>query len=105
MIPASPEAIADANWSDLAPVYDELEHEPLDRAGVEGWLARWSKFDEVLTEAISTAMIAYTCDTGDAAKEAAHRRFSIDIAPRADERGVALARRFATLGYERPGIE
>ena len=43
MIPASPEAIADANWSDLAPVYDELEREPLDRAGVEGWLARWSK--------------------------------------------------------------
>jgi oligoendopeptidase F len=105
MIPASPDAIAAAGWADLAPVYDELEQESLGPETVEAWLGRWSKFDEVLTEAISTAMIAYTCDTGDPAKEAAHRRFSIEIAPKADERAVALAKRFAALGYTRPGID
>jgi oligoendopeptidase F len=105
MIPANPAAIAGANWSDLAPVYDELEREPVDASNVEAWLGRWSRFDEILTEAISTAMIAYTCDTGDPAKEAAHRRFSIDIAPKADERGVALAQKLVALGYTRTGIE
>jgi oligoendopeptidase F len=105
MIPASPAAIADASWADLAPVYDELEGRALDPTNVEDWLSQWSKFDEILTEAISSAMIAYTCDTGDPAKEAAHRRFSIEIAPKADERAVALARKFAALGYSRAGLE
>jgi oligoendopeptidase F len=104
MIPSSPDAIAGATWADLAPLYDELEREPVDRTNVEAWLGRWSRFEEILTEAISTAMIAYTCNTGDPAKEAAHRRFAIDIAPLAEERSVALAKKFVTLGYSRPGL-
>jgi oligoendopeptidase F len=72
---------------------------------VEAWLLRWSRFEEALTEAISSAMIAYTCDTGDPEKEAAHRRFSVEIAPRAEERSVRLARRFAELAYSRPGLD
>lgn len=105
MLPASPAAIADATWADLEPAFDELESAPLDETTAEDWLARWSAFEEVLTEAISSAMIAYTCDTADAAKEAAHRRFSIEVAPRAEERGVRLARRLVALGYDRPGLE
>jgi oligoendopeptidase F len=105
MLPESPAAIAGATWADLAPCYDELERAPLDAASVEAWLARWSRFEEVLSEAISSAMIAYTCDTADPAKEAAHRRFAVEIAPRAEERGVRLARRLVGLGHRGPGLD
>ncbi|MEZ4587895.1 MAG: M3 family oligoendopeptidase [Gemmatimonadales bacterium] len=105
MFPNDPSDIADATWADLEPCYRALEAEPLDRENVEPWLARWSGFEAILTEAISSAMIAYTCDTADSAKEEAHRRFSIEIAPKAEEHSIRLARRFADLGYSRPGLE
>jgi oligoendopeptidase F len=61
--------------------------------------------EEIVTEAISTAMIGYTCDTADPAKEAAHRRFTIEIAPKAEEQSVKLAAKFTALDYSRPGLE
>jgi oligoendopeptidase F len=103
-IPASPEAIANATWNDLAPAFDRLESLPLDGSNIESWLADWSRLESVVTEAISTAMIAYTCDTADSAKEAAHLRFSTDIMPKAEERSVGLARRFVATGHARPEL-
>lgn len=105
MFPTSPADLALATWPEIEPCYDALEREPLSAATAEAWLARWSRFEEILTEAMSTAMIAYTCDTGDPAKEAAHRRFAVEIAPKAEERSVRLARRVAELGYARRGLE
>ncbi|MEO8448334.1 MAG: M3 family oligoendopeptidase [Gemmatimonadota bacterium] len=103
--PTAPADLAAASWADLEPVFDELEARPLTTETAESWLADWSRFEEIVTEAISSAMIAYTCDTADAAKEAAHLRFSVDIAPKAEERSVRLAERIVRLGYSRPGLE
>jgi oligoendopeptidase F len=50
-------------------------------------------------------MIAYTCDTADPAKEAAHLRFSTEIVPQAEEQSVALARRLVALGVVPEGLE
>ena len=102
---SSPASIAGATWADLEPAFDELLARPIDTTSVESWLADWSRLEEVVTEAISSAMIAYTCNTGDPEREAAHRRFSIDIAPKAEERTVKLAEKFARLGWTRPGLE
>ncbi len=101
----SPTEIAAARWPDLEPAFDELLARPLDADTVERWLADWSRLEEILTEAIAIAMIAYTGDTADPDKEAAHRRFAIEIAPRADEKSVQLAARFAALGWSRPDLE
>ena len=76
---------------------------PLD--DVEAWLGEWSRFEEALGEAHSTALLAYTCDTGDPDKEAAQLRFSRDIAPRAREQGVRLSRRLLDTGYTTPALE
>ena len=105
MTVTSPASIAGATWADLEPAFDELLARPVDRATVEGWLADWSRLEEVVTEAISSAMIAYTCNTADAEREATHRRFSIEIAPKAEEKSVKLAEKFARLGWTRPGLE
>lgn len=101
----SPHAIRDSTWADLEPSFDALLERPIDRDNVEAWLAEWSRLEEIVTEAISSAMIAYTCDTADAEKEATHRRFVVEIAPKVEEKSVKLAEKFARLGYDRPGIE
>ncbi len=103
-LPPAPEALADARWEDVAPFYDQLAAAPLDAATLDAWLEAWSTLEELLTEAASRAMIAYTLDTGDKEKEAAHLRFSTEVMPRADERSVALARRLLDSGLERPDL-
>jgi oligoendopeptidase F len=103
-LPASPAAFAKAVWDDVAPYYDDLAERPLDASTVEGWLRAWSRLEELVTEAASQAMIAYTIETSDPDKEKDHLRFSTEILPRAEERSVELARRFVALGHETPEL-
>lgn len=104
-LPDSPAAFADATWTEIVPFYEVLAAAPLDEDTADEWLAAWSRLESLLTEAASLAMIAYTVDTADAAKEAAHLRFSTELMPRLEERSVALARRLVESGLSRPGME
>jgi oligoendopeptidase F len=103
-LPDSPDAFRGATWADVAPYYDQLEAAPLDASSAEAWLARWSRLEELLGEAGTQAMIAYTCDTADAEKEAAYLRFSTDVYPQAEARQVALARRLLALEIPRDDL-
>ncbi len=104
-LPESSAALIDATWDTIAVWYQELAAIPLDAATLEPWLTTWSRLDELVSEAASLAMIAYTADTTDAGKEAAHLRFSTDILPRLGELEVALARKFVAQGTERPDLQ
>lgn len=105
-LPDSPAALAEAHWADIVPHYEALALAPLDAASVEAWLARWSALDALVYEAAARAMIAYTADTADAARHAAHLRFSTEILPQVEEQEARLARRLVALGWEeRPGLE
>lgn len=104
-LPDSPQALAEATWPDLAPLYEALAAAPVTRDNAEEWLREWSKLEELIDEAGTLAMIAYTCDTTDPAKEQANLRWSSEIAPRAMEQQVRLARRLVELGYSRPDLE
>ena len=104
-IPESAEALAGATWTDILPYYEALAGAPLDAEILEQWLRDWSRLEEVVSEAASLAMIAYTCDTGDPAKEAAHLRFSSEVVPLAEEQSVGLARRLVELGVAPAGLE
>jgi oligoendopeptidase F len=101
----TPAAFAQATWDDIAPLYQELNDRALSVDTVRPWLADWSRLEAVLGEAAALAMIAYTCDTADPAKEAAHLRFSGEILPRMDEQSVKLANRLLALGYTEPDLE
>lgn len=103
-LPDSPKDFAHATWNEVAPFYDSLASRPLSSDTVESWLAEWSRLEELLTEAAATAMIDYTLDTDDLAREAVHLRFSTEIVPRMDEEGVRLARRLLDLGYQRADL-
>ncbi len=105
ILPESPAALTDATWDDVAPLYAALAAAPLTVDTVEAWLAEWSKVEALLGEAGTLAMIAYTGDTSDPAKEAAYLRFSTEVFPKVDEAGVGLARRLLALGWSRPDLE
>lgn len=105
VLPDSPAAFADASWDAILPWYEALAVVPLDADSVGPWLAAWSRLEELVTEAAAEAMIAYTGDTRDAAKEAAHLRFSAEIFPQLEEQGVRLARRLLETGFSRPDLE
>ncbi|HJR33661.1 MAG TPA: M3 family oligoendopeptidase [Gemmatimonadales bacterium] len=104
-LPESSAELAGATWDDCLPYYEALAGVPLDPASLPGWLADWSRFESALSEAASLAMIAYTCDTTDPAKEAAHLRFSTEILPKAEEQSVRLARRLVETGLVPEGME
>jgi len=104
-LPESPAAFADARWDDILPWYDALAAAPLDADTVPPWLAAWSRLEELITEAAAEAMIAYTADTRDPAREAAHLRFSAEIFPQLEEQGVRLAKRLLETGYHRPDLD
>ncbi|HWJ20715.1 MAG TPA: hypothetical protein VNS52_00050, partial [Gemmatimonadaceae bacterium] len=71
-LPTSPAAFADATWDDVARYYEALAAAPLTRENAEAWLAIWSRLEELVAEAGTVAMNAYTGDTADPAKEAAY---------------------------------
>ncbi|MBO0702811.1 MAG: M3 family oligoendopeptidase [Candidatus Dormibacteraeota bacterium] len=102
-LPPSPAAFEAADWSAIAPYFDELAARPLD--DLEGWLHDWSELEKLIGEASVLAEIAYTTDTGSEAKEAAHLRWSSDILPLADEQQVRLARRLVEHGQVPEGLE
>lgn len=105
VLPASPDALAQASWDDIRPWFEELAERPIDASSMESWLGDWSRLEALLTEAASRAMIRYTVDTRDAEAEAAHLRFSMEILPRAEELSVALQKRLVASGYSSPALE
>jgi oligoendopeptidase F len=104
-LPPSPSALAKSSWEDIAPYFDELAGRRLENGSIEDWLREWSRLEELVTEAAARAMIAYTIDTSDPAKEADHLRFSTEILPRMEERSVELAKKLLETGYTSPLLE
>jgi oligoendopeptidase F len=104
VLPATPSAIADATWTDLAPLYEALADEPLTPSSVRAWLAAWSALDSVVEEAYGLAMIAYTADTRDPQREASYLRWATEIAPKLHEVHVRLGRRLLPIEAELPDL-
>ena len=104
-MPSTPAELAGVEWSEVESWYRQLAEAPLDETTRDEWLEAWSRLEELLTEAASRAMIAYTIDTSDKEKEAAHLRFSTEIMPKADEQSVRLARRLLESGLTRDDLQ
>ncbi len=101
-LPDSASAFRDIEWPEVATWYDRLDQLPT--TDPSAWFHTWSRFESLLHEAASRAMIAYTCATDDTKAAKAHRRFSTEIGPQAVERATALARRAVTVGLDYPDM-
>lgn len=104
-LPSSPEDLKTATWPEIEALYRSVLDEPVAPNDVEHWLKTWSRLEEIVEEAGTRAMVAYTCDTTDPAKEQDNLRWSAEIFPRAAELQVLLAKRLIALGYTRPDLE
>lgn len=104
-LPTDPAALANATWEEIAPYYDALLAVPVSSESapheIEVWLQTWSRLDDLVGEAGTLAMIAYTGNTANADAEKAYLRFSTEIYPLLEERQVALARKLVDTGWER----
>lgn len=77
------------DWSELEPLFDELEK----RAGtrdLEAWILDWSELESAFAEEGSRRYVAMTCDTADPAKEKKYLHFETVIAPLAKPRWQRL---------------
>ncbi len=101
----TPDQFAEASWDAILPWYERLAAAPLDATNAETWLAEWSALTEALAEAEALAWIAYSCDTGDPEKEAAHQRWAGEISPRRHEQDIRLTARLLETGWSRPDVE
>lgn len=108
-LPSSPDAFKRASWPEVLPYYEALATAPLpspltDEA-MQQWLATWSRLDDLVGEAGTLAMIAYTGNTADTEAEAAYLRFSMEVFPQLEEQQVRLAKRLVESGWSRPDLE
>jgi oligoendopeptidase F len=99
-LPTSPAHFADASWADIAAYYDALMADAPTRLTARAWLRVWSQLEELVNEAGSRALIAYTANTADAAAEARYLRFVTEIQPNVDARQTGLAQLLLATGID-----
>jgi oligoendopeptidase F len=102
-LPESPDAFRDAPLAEIESYYRELAERPLD--DVEAWLADWSRLEELLHEAVMTAVIEYDCDTKNDEKERVSLRLTSEIAPELEKWSVRLGDRLLASRYTRADLE
>ena len=105
MPPQTSTDFAKLSWDEILPIYNDLYYRPLTLDNASGWLKEWSEFEDILGEAREQVYFDYTCETGDAVKEANNLRFQTEIEPNAAEQRVRLSRRLLEIGYTEPGLE
>jgi oligoendopeptidase F len=86
-------------------MYEAIATAAIEVGAEPEWLAEWSRLQEIVEEAATQAMIAYTCDTADPEKEAANLRWSSEIFPLVLEQHVRLSRRLVETGFTSADLE
>ncbi len=99
-LPETPADLADATWPEIAAYYDALASTAPSRDTAREWLQQWSLLEELVNEAASQALIAYTGNTADAEAEARYLRFVTEIQPNAEARQTGLAQLLITTGID-----
>jgi len=108
-LPDRSEALRDATWETLAPLYDALATmPPADGAArarwTEAWIETWSRLDALVHEASAFAYWDYSRDTTDAEREARYLRWASEIGPELEAAHTRLAERALSLGIDRDDL-
>jgi oligoendopeptidase F len=90
-----PEGADLAEWSDIEPLFDELDRRPLKtREELEGWLIDQSELASALAEEGSIRFIRMTCQTDNPEYERAYLEFVEEIEPKLKPRFHRLKERY-----------
>lgn len=108
-LPSTPDAFKNGSWSEILPYYEALVRTPLPEPAtdeaMQQWLAAWSRLDDLVGEAGTLAMIAYTGNTANTEAEQAYLRFSTEVFPQLEEQQVHLAKKLVATNWSRPDLE
>lgn len=105
-LPSHSEALRDATWESLAPLYEALESIPMPADGpasswIEAWIATWSTLDALVREAAAFSYWSYSRDTTDTDAEARYLRWASAIGPELEAAHTRLATRALQVGIDR----
>lgn len=74
-LPKSTAELMKMTWSDMEPLYQELEKQELTKMNVESWLASWSRVSECVDEQYNRLLVAASVNTADPEAEARLKAF------------------------------
>jgi oligoendopeptidase F len=103
-LPTSPADLADASWAEIATYYDALAADAPTAATARAWLQQWSRLEELVNEASSLALIAYTGNTADLDAESRYLRFVTEVQPNVESRQTSLAKLLLATGIDDPDL-
>ena len=92
-IPAAWPAFADWNWARIEPYYAELAERGLSAAGLDAWLADWTRIACLVDELGTRLHIATTVDTADAEAERRFFAYLDGVSPEVRKAEQVLMRR------------
>lgn len=104
-LPPDASGMLDWSWSDLEPFYEELASLPLTGEGVDGFLAQWTRLNELVDETYTRHLVATTKNTADKEAETRRHRFLDDIYPKVEEADQKLKERLLNVGVVPQGFE
>jgi len=92
-------------WSQIEPLYIELNQRAIHAANLPDWLADWSQLSSLVYETNQRRYVAITCDTTDQEAQAAYDSFVENIFPHSEAAEQSLKEKLLASGLETPGFE
>ena len=98
-MPGKADEFLDWKWSQIEPIFINLQGQQLDDKNIETWLDEWSEISKILDEIHWRLYDATTVDTGNEAAEERFTRFLDEIRPKAKVCRTAFKRETAVERY------
>jgi len=95
----------DWTWSQIEPIFLDLQQRPLDEGNIEAWLNEWSDISNLLDERYWRHYDATTIDINDKAAEEKFTRFLDEIRPQAKAAEQRLKEKLLESGISPDGFQ
>ena len=104
-LPGKVEGFLDWDWSQIEPIFQNLQQRELDTDNVGTWLDEWSDISKLLDESYWRLYDATTVNTGDEAAEIRFTRFLDEIRPKAKSAEQGLKEKLLSSGINPDGYQ
>ncbi|MGB9639478.1 MAG: M3 family oligoendopeptidase [Anaerolineales bacterium] len=93
------------DWSDIAAQFDQLANFPLNEHNLDGWLAEWTLWHNLLEETHNRSYVATTRNTEDMAAREKYHRYLQEIFPQFEQSEQRLKEHLLKSGLRKKNLE
>lgn len=104
-LPDKVDEFLDWTWSQIEPVFQELQEQVLDEANIVAWLGEWSRIGNLLDESYWRLYDATAVDTSDMIADERFNRFLDEVRPKAKSAEQTLKEKLLDSGIEPDGYQ